>query len=307
MELQFDTVQDTFQGFESEGRTEHKDIALIAPNDGIIINRTKNRISPFVDIRKDRLSDSVTGKPTNTFGVWVEDAEEEGGWRSCGVVSENYLLLPNRKVRELALTIAEESGLAYRESRIFWDGSRFAHIIDFHEVREEVTEGDEVGLSLITRNSYDKTWKYDCALMGKHFICDNGALSGEFFARVSFKHLGGSSDQDAWEQVVKDGLSVIGGAGDNLQRYVRGLRTLNAMKMDDALMRKVWNLTSGIGDSIRGKILTRYVQKEEPTAYGLLQAGTYTLWHDQKATASNFQNNDIWVTSLLNIAENRMN
>ena len=25
--------------------------------------------------------------------------------------------------------------------------------------------------------------------MGKRFVCDNGAISGEFFARVSFKHL----------------------------------------------------------------------------------------------------------------------
>ncbi len=25
--------------------------------------------------------------------------------------------------------------------------------------------------------------------MGKRFVCDNGALSGELFARVSFKHM----------------------------------------------------------------------------------------------------------------------
>src|SRR5690606_22485867 len=106
------------------------------------------------------------------------------GFRHLGNVSKDYLLLTNEEVRELAVEIAVQSGLPFKESRIFWDGARFAHIIDFLET-EAVEDGDEVGLSLVTRSSYDRTWRYEAALMGKRFVCDNGALSGEFFARVS--------------------------------------------------------------------------------------------------------------------------
>ena len=53
-------------------------------------------------------------------------------------MSKNYLLLSNEEVRDLAIEIAVQSGLPFKESRIFWDGSRFCHIIDFEET-EEVT------------------------------------------------------------------------------------------------------------------------------------------------------------------------
>ena len=53
--------------------------------------------------------------------------------------------------------------------------------------------------------------------MGKRFVCDNGAISGEFFARVSFKHLAASGapgreatddegpKEEAWKGIVKQG------------------------------------------------------------------------------------------------------
>ena len=61
-------------------------------------------------------------------------------------MSASYLLLPNEEVRALAVEIAMRSNLPFKESRIFWDGARFCHVIDFLET-EEVEAGDEVGLS----------------------------------------------------------------------------------------------------------------------------------------------------------------
>ena len=158
-------VSDAIVLDEREGPTLHRDIGQITPTeilDGVeVINRTKTGLSPFVEIRKERLVDQLTGAPSRSFGIWVPDPQAEGGWKDMGTVSESYLLLTNREVRGLALEIARESGMAHRESRVFWDGARFAHIIDFQDVAEEVTDGDGVGLSLITRTSYDRSWKYE--------------------------------------------------------------------------------------------------------------------------------------------------
>src|SRR5690606_8168224 len=155
----------------------------------------------------------------------VEDPDSPTGYRHLGNVPGAYLLLPNHEVRDLALGIAAKSGVAHRESRIFWDGARLAHVIHFLD-REEVTEGDEAGLSLDTRSSYDKSWRYECALMGKRFLCDNGALSGEFFARVSFRHVTTGHDaygaEDAWKGVVQQGMSVIAHAPLDLRRFATG-------------------------------------------------------------------------------------
>ena len=294
---------------EKDGIVAHTDIGLIEATelDGITINRTKSKLDPFIDIRKERLVDRLSGAPSKSFGIWVPDHSKPEGWKDMGTVGENYLLLTNKEVRQLALEIADQSGLDYKESRIFWDGSRFAHIIDFKGIEEEVSSQDVVGLSLITRTSYDRSWKYEAALMGRRFICDNGVLSGEFFARISFKHLQGGGEEDNWQDIVRQGLSVIDHSGENLQRFVQGLRLLKKQRMTDEQLRKVWKLFPKLGHSIMGKILDQYVEKEEPTLYGLLNAGTNIFWHNRKMTASDFNNNDQFVTGLLEYAFEHLN
>lgn len=315
---------------QNESRVLHRDLGEIAATetDGITINRTKHRISPFVPIIKTPTYSENSGTHTG-FAVEIEDVESQTGYRHVGNVSKDYLLLTNEEVRSLALEIALQSGMPFRESRIFWDGARFCHVIDFLE-REEIEPGDEVGLSLITRSSYDKSWRYECALMGKRFICDNGVLSGEFFARVSFKHrknrgslqsgnqsgnvISGGQEagvpgvqQENWKEIVRQGLSVIHRAPQDLHRFVQGLRLLKQAEMNDRRFREVWKLFPQIGDSIKGQILSRYVEHEEPTLYGLMNAGTQLFWHREKMTAADFQNNDAFSTGLLTYAFERLN
>src|SRR5690606_13324163 len=102
---------------EREGGIQHRDLGQILPTelDGITINRTKTKVDPFIPIRKERLVDQLTGAPSKAFGVWVPDPGSPQGWRDMGTVSENYLLLTNREVRDLALEIAGASGLPHKE------------------------------------------------------------------------------------------------------------------------------------------------------------------------------------------------
>lgn len=297
---------------ERSGPTMHRDLAHIEPTelDGITINRTKHKTSPFVPIVKTPNYAENSGNLTG-YSVEVEDRDAKTGFRHLGNVSAGYLLLTNEEIRTLAVEIAVQSGLPFKESRIFWDGARFCHVLDFLQT-EHVEEGDEVGLSLITRSSYDRSWRYECALMGKRFVCDNGVLSGEFFARVSFKHLkanGKADDAEAeqWKAIVREGLSVIDHAPEHLDRFVQGLRLLKRAPMTDARLRAVWTLFPTIGDSIKGQIVSRYVESEEPTLYGLLNAGTNVFWHRSAMTAADFANNDAFTTGLLGYAFERLN
>lgn len=290
------------------GEVAHRDIGLIAPTeaDGITINRTKERISPFVPIVKVPTHSSYTGNLAG-YAVEIEDPSEKSGFRVVGNVSANYLLLTNEEVRELALEVAQRSGLPFRESRIFWDGARFAHIIDFLGVEEDVCEGDGVGLSLVTRSSYDRSWRFETALMGKRFACDNGALSGEFFARVAFKHTQGESREADWKDVVRAGLSVVNRAPESLGRFATALRELKEVKMTDEQLRRVWKLAPSIGDGIKGKIMARYVEHEEATLYGFFNAGTNVFWHNEKMTAADYANNDAFTSGLLRYTQEQRN
>ena len=302
---------------ESTGHVSHRDIGHIEVTDidGITINRTKTGISPFVPILKTPTFSANSGTQSG-FAVEIEDPDSPTGYKHVGNVSQNYLLLSNEEVRELAVEVAVQSGINFRESRIFWDGSRFCHIIDFLET-EEVVPGDEVGLSLITRSSYDKSWRYDCALMGKRFVCDNGAISGEFFARVSFKHLASQNasgvgddegpKEESWKEIVRQGMAVIDQAPDNLHKFVTGLRRLKRAEMTDGRLREVWNTIPTIGDSIKGQIMSRYVAHEEPSLFGLFNAGTWLFSHREKMTAADFGNNDAFSSALLGYAHEQLN
>ena len=291
---------------ESAGPVYHRDLSDIEVTeiDGITINRTKRKVSPFVPIVKTPTYAENSGNHTG-YAVEIEDPDSPTGFRHVGNVSAGYLLLTNEEVRALAVEIAMQSDLPFKESRIFWDGARFCHVIDFLET-EEVEPGDEVGLSIITRSSYDKSWRYECALMGKRFVCDNGALSGEFFARVSFKHTK-SDEAENWKEIVRQGLSIIDQAPDNLHRFAECLRALKRAEMTDARLREVWRLFPTIGDSIKGQIVSRYVEHEEPTLFGLFNAGTNVFWHREKMTAADFQNNDAFTSGLMKYAFDHLN
>ena len=278
----------------------HRDLSQIEVNDldGITINRTKSGISPFVPIIKTPNYAENSGNLTG-YSVEIEDPETKTGYRHIGNVSKNYLLLSNEDVRALSVEIAMQSGLPFKETRIFWDGSRFLHVIDF-EASESLDDDEEIRINHKTRSSYDKTWRYEIALMGKRFVCDNGMISGEFFARVSFKHQKNVTNQDeTWQEIVREGLAIIDQAPDQLHRFVETLRRLRATPMTETLLRDVWQRFPTIRDSLMAQGMTRYVTHEEPTLYGFLNAGTNILWHSKRITKSSFHTNEQFVNILL--------
>ena len=102
-------------------------------------------------------------------------------------------------------------------------------------------------------------------------------------------------------------MSVIDHAPDDLSRYVAALRQLKAARMTDSRLREVWRAMPTVGDSVKGQILSRYVDAEEPTLYGLFQAATWLFTHREKLTAADFANNDAATTALLRYAAERLN
>ena len=295
-------------------RAEHRDLGAVAANqivDGIpTINRTKTLLSPFAPILKSPTYSENSGQQTG-YAVEIEDDQAPHGYRHLGNVSARYLLLTNREVTDLACEVAEASGLPWSVGRAFWDGGRYAVVVDFGAgVAQDASAAgdgsDPVGLSLVFRTSYDASWRFEAALMGRRFACDNGLLSGEFFGRVSFRHTTGSASDD-WRNVVRDGLRLVHRAPHDLAAFVRALRALRSAQTSDRRLREVLGLWPQFGDSLVGKIVRRYAEAEEPTLFGLMQAGTNALWHDPKQTAASWGHNDALVTGLVRYANENLN
>lgn len=299
---------------DPEARTQHRDLGSIAANQTIgglpVINRTKNLLSPFAEIVKTPNLTENSGQLAG-YSIEIEDDTAPHGFRHLGNVSDRYLLLTNREVTDLAYEVAQSSGLPWTPGRAFWDGGRYAVVVDFgEEVSQDVSTAgdgsDRVGLSLVFRTSYDTSWRFEAALMGRRFVCDNGLLSGEFFGRVSFKHTTGSAAED-WRGVVREGLRLVHRAPHDLAVFVRALRRLREAQTSDKRLREVLALFPQFGDALVGRIMRRYAEAEEPTLFGLMQAGTNVLWHDPKQTAASWSHNDALVTGLVEYAGARLN
>lgn len=299
---------------DPSARVQHRDLAAIAANQTIgglpVINRTKNLLSPFAEIIKTPNLTENSGQLAG-YSIEIEDDTVPHGFRHLGNVSERYLLLTNREVTDLAFEVAQSSGLPWTPGRAFWDGGRYAVVVDFgEEVSQDVSTAgdgsDRVGLSLVFRTSYDTSWRFEAALMGRRFLCDNGLLSGEYFGRVSFKHTTGSAAED-WRGVVREGLRLVHRAPHDLAVFVQALRRLREAQTSDKRLREVLALFPQFGDALVGRIMRRYAEAEEPTLFGLMQAGTNALWHDPKQTAASWSHNDALVTSLVEYANARLN
>ena len=270
----------------------------------ITVNRDPNGVDPFAPILVTPTF-SANSNTRSGFAVELADPAEKTGYRHVGNVSENYLLLPNDQVRALAVEIAMQTGMPFKESGLFWDGRKLMHTITFLGHTEAVVPGDEHGLQLVTMTSYDKSWRYRCMLGIIRFACSNGTVAGDFLASTSFKHIAAAGDPkaDSWQHVVREGLGVIDHGPDDLGRFVEAMRVLKGMRMTDGRLREVWASLPTIGDSIKGRIMSRYVGHEEASLYGFYQAGTASLSkRGDKATAADVGHLDTFCSALLDLA-----
>mgnify|MGYP001580888409 CR=1 FL=1 len=266
---------------------------LMNYGEDVIINRTKEQISPFTGISK---RPSYTAH-NNLTGYGVE-IDTPNGPELVGTVGPNYLLIPNDDVMRLGEEILGSTSYAYDVRRIFFDGGRFAVIFDLKDVRSHLSGRGDIGASLIIRNSYNGSWPLQASLMAIDFFCANGMISGQHFAGVKFKHVGEDKD---WEATVRQGLGVLENASMRLDSFTDGLRNASNLRLTEHGLRDIVRKTALIksGPTAVGKILSSYMKSEPPTAFGLLSACTANYWHGSKFSANDFKNNQVLTESIL--------
>ena len=299
---------------EADGPVLHRDLGDIEVTasgaDGlgaITINRTKGGTSPFVPIVKTPTFAENSGNLTG-YAVEIEDPAAETGYPPPRQRLGRLPPPPQRRGprprprgrRALGAPVQGEPDILGRRPlrprrRLPRDGGGGPR-------RRRRASASSRARRTTAR------WRYECALMGKRFVCDNGALSGEFFARVAFRHVSAREyEAGAWKDVVREGLALVDRAPDDLHRFAAGLRALKPAAMTDRRLREVWRLFPTMGDSIKGQVVSRYVEHEEPSLFGLFNAGTNVLWHRERMTAADFGHNEAFTTGLLRYAAEHLN
>ena len=272
--------------------------AGMLPPQGILApNPVAGALDPYAAIEKVPLQ-TKDGMKSRGFTVRLEDASAGSGWREVGVVSEDYLLIPNRDVRDLASEISMRAGGVWSLSKEFFDGRRYAYALALRDRGlEDVTVGDPVGLGLLFENSYDGSRRLSASLFVNRLVCSNGMITPKLFRRVRFKH-----DHSAlgWEDETSRALEMLRAAPLGLRRFVRAAQTLRDLRMTtDELSTIRGSVLAKVPVTLWGKIVDQLLLKEDLTGWGLVNAATAVLWHSEKMTASDFAHNEAITTALL--------
>lgn len=255
---------------------------------------------PYAPIEKRSLwtTDSMRSRG---FSVRAADPTQASGWRECGVVSADYLVIPNADARDLALEIAGRSGLRFTEEKVFFDGKRYAlSLVAKDDALVETRVGDYVGVGLQIENSYDGSRRFSASLFAYRLACANGMLVPSLFQRVTFKHTRASA---GWEDDALQALAMIHAAPAGLARFAEAARALSSMRVSASRLREIRERAlPKLPVTLWGKTVDRFLLHEELDGFGLLNAVTNVTWHDEKAAASTYAHNEYAATALIEYA-----
>ncbi len=251
---------------------------------------------PYRRIEKRTLH-APDGMKSKGFTVRLEDDRFPSGYREVGVVSQDYLLVENAAVRDLALEIADRSGGAWQLTKEFFDGKRFVYALALRDHSLiDVRLGDPVGLGLMFENSYDGSRRLSASLYVNRLVCTNGMLAPSIFRRVAFRHTDAAKD---WDVGIASALRMIDTAGPLLNRFAGAMSKLAALDVTtDELARIREHALPQLPVSLFGKVVDRFLAHEEPTAWGLMNAATQVLWHNPKPTLADMGHNEYVVRAL---------
>ena len=234
------------------------------------------------------------GVKSNAWSVQIEHLTDKSEWKEVGVVSDNYLLIDNTKVEQLATDISEASGYQWTKDKIFWNGKQFMYSMIAKDITEEVSLGDDVSLGMMIWNSYDGSTALQFKLYLQRLVCLNGMVSNDIFKSFRFKH---DSSSQNYEKEIMEAAKIIQGSTDNVRYMINALRTLEANELDMEMLALIREKhIPKLPISLFGNIV------DNPTTYDLLNAGTNVLWHKQKQTKSDFDHNAYIVDNLINYA-----
>ena len=258
-------------------------------------------MNPFAQIEVTPLF-SRDGMQSQGKSVRIVDEDTEGGWQEIGVVSPNYLLVHNSKVKDVVDQIADRSRVGdWKQGKLFFDGRRFVYSLTTDNINAEVAPGDLVRFGLIAYNSYDGSRALSVGAYAEHLVCSNGMTSETYFSRFVFRHHKGNISWD--DETTKAFLTVMQGSRARLAKLAGTLRELRgrSMAVQDLKVIRAEHLKQ-LTVSSWGRVVDRFLGHEQHTAFGLLDACTRIFWHSEKQGYGDYVNNSYATDGMIEFA-----
>ena len=268
------------------------------------------QLDPFAPIEKKELF-TQDGMQSLGYSVRVKNGIDEKTlatkFLECGIVSKDYLLIPNQEVVRTANEVASSmqgNGHEWHEQKCVFNGRKFTYSMtlqtDDIQYTPEVKVGEPVGLGMLWQNTYDGSSSLNFMFYVNVLSCLNGQISSKFFNKFRFRHDNSSSD---WEEQILKATSYLQQAPQQLKEFVNKASYLTDMSLDKPSLSTIRNRDiSGIGSNAWGNIMDKYLAARDYTAWGLMQACTHEFWHKKNFTYNDIKNNEYCVNKIMALA-----
>ena len=262
-------------------------------------------IEPYGEIRKVPLD--YQGIVSSAYAVQRQEINERGlKWKECGIVSTNYLLVPNSEVRDMANEIATESKLSWSPMKTFFDGKRYIHFMQSKTNTTEILKGDDVALGMGFWNSYDGSTALQFRTFLVRLLCTNGMITKDFMNLMRFKH---NKTSKGYEDEIINAAKIVDNCGDDITEVCERMRKMTETPVDLNELAVLRNTSlNEIPVTLWGKISSHFLEKEKSkildndvTMWDFYNSCTDTLWHDEKPTMASFEHNQKITDNLLQI------
>lgn len=249
---------------------------LTMPADALKYNVKMN---PFAEISKEPLFTSK-GDQSKAYSIRIKNDDDV--FEEIGTVKEGYLVMENQELSDLANEVADESGLQWKEDRIFFNGKHYTYGITTDSVLADAAVGDAMGLGLLFQNSYDGKLKTKVQAYVSRLVCTNGMIAPMFFDTLTFKHNQGSIE---WKDQIKESLEYIKYAEGNLMSFAAMCQKMNETPISLNELSNIRRnyLDQRIPAALWGRLIDRYLtheRTESESVWGFVNACTNVTWHE---------------------------
>ena len=262
-------------------------------------------IHPYGEIRKVPLDyEGITSSAYAVQRQQMNNNKEVFEWKECGVVGSNYLLVPNKEVKDLANEIATESKHQWSPMKEYFDGKRFIYFMQSKSETTEIVKGDDISLGMGFWNSYDGSTALQFRTFLVRLVCTNGMITKDFMNLMKFKH---NNKSEGYEKQIINAAKVVDNCGKDIEEVAERMRKMVATPLNLNELAYMRNHDLGyLPVTLWGKISTHFFNKnsdkildDDVTMWDFYNSCTDVLWHDEKPTMASFEHNQIITDNLL--------
>ncbi|MDP8205121.1 MAG: DUF932 domain-containing protein [Candidatus Electryonea clarkiae] len=235
----------------------------------------QNTFLPFAPVELQPLQTPDGNKSSRQSVV----LDPEGERFEAGVVSNDYRLIPNADVVQVAEDILKQSQLEYNDHQTMFDGKRFRRRYVVNQLQGEVRVGDTVAVVMDARNSYDGSSTFGLEFNAMRLVCSNGLQISFMLGGFRFKHWG---DRDFESEMLNASENLL--KVQNRMQVVMPLLTEMTRKRIKRVDIQQFFQEAKLPITVQAKIFNSI---EEDNRWMLYQAATDVLTKQESFSAEN--------------------